>query len=58
LIHGTKVNDHAAGPWITAERAAEFAAIGVHRLVLLAGPEPDGTARAIEAGLAAAAGLR
>ena len=27
---------------MTAERAAEFAAIGVHRLVLLAPPDPDG----------------
>ena len=43
---------------MTAERAAEFAAIGVHRLVLLAPPDPDGAARTIEAGTAAAAGLR
>ena len=43
---------------MTAERAAEFAAIGVHRLVLLADPDPDGAARAVEAGLAAVAGLR
>jgi hypothetical protein len=43
---------------MTAERAAEFAAIGVHRLVLLAPPDPDGAARTIEAGTAAIAGLR
>ena len=43
---------------MTAERAAEFAAIGVHRLVLLAPPDPDGPARAIEAGTAAVVGLR
>lgn len=43
---------------ITAERAAEFAAIGVHRLVLLAPPDPDGPARTIDAGLEAVAGLR
>jgi hypothetical protein len=43
---------------MTAERAAEFAAIGVHRLVLLAPPDPDGAARTIEAGTAAVAGLR
>jgi alkanesulfonate monooxygenase SsuD/methylene tetrahydromethanopterin reductase-like flavin-dependent oxidoreductase (luciferase family) len=42
---------------MTAERAAEFAAIGVHRLVLLAPPDPDGPARTIEAGTAAVAGL-
>ena len=43
---------------MTAERAAEFAAIGVDRLVLLAPPDPDGPARTIEAGAAAMAGLR
>ena len=43
---------------MTAERAAEFAAIGVHRLVLLAPPDPDGAVRTIEAGTAAIAGLR
>jgi hypothetical protein len=43
---------------MTAERAAEFAATGVHRLVLLAPPDPDGAARTIEAGTAAIAGLR
>jgi probable F420-dependent oxidoreductase len=42
---------------MTAERAAEFAAVGVHRLVLLAPPDPDGPARTIEAGTAAVAGL-
>src|SRR5947207_1062130 len=41
-----------------AERAAEFATLGVHRLVLLAPPDPDGPARTIEAGIAAVAGLR
>ena len=39
-------------------RAAEFAVIGVHRLVLLAPPDPDGSARTIEAGTAAVARLR
>ncbi len=43
---------------MSAERAAEFAAIGVHRLVLLAPPDPDGPARTIEAGTAAVVGLR
>ena len=38
---------------ITPELAAEFAAAGVHRLVLLAPPAPDGAARAIEAGVTA-----
>jgi probable F420-dependent oxidoreductase len=42
---------------ITRELAAQFAAAGVHRLVLLASPEPDGPARAIEDGLAAVSGL-
>ena len=36
--------------------AARFAEAGVHRLVLLAPPSPDGPAQAIEAGLAATAG--
>jgi len=43
---------------MTAERAAEFATLGVHRLVLLAPPDPDGPARTIESGIAAVAGLR
>jgi alkanesulfonate monooxygenase SsuD/methylene tetrahydromethanopterin reductase-like flavin-dependent oxidoreductase (luciferase family) len=43
---------------MTAERAAEFATLGVHRLVLLAPPDPDGPALTIEAGIAAVAGLR
>jgi hypothetical protein len=43
---------------MTAERAAEFATLGVHRLVLLAPPDPDGPARTIEAGTGAVAGLR
>ncbi len=38
--------------------AGEFAAVGVHRLVLLAQPDPDGAARTVEAGAAAMAGLR
>ncbi len=42
---------------ITRELAAEFAAAGVRPLVLLASPEPDGPARAIEDGLAAVSGL-
>ena len=42
---------------MTAERAAEFAATGVHRLVLLAPPDPDGPARTIEGGAAAVADL-
>src|SRR6201985_116010 len=41
---------------MTAERAAEFATLGVHRLVLLAPPDPDGPARTIESCIAAAAG--
>ena len=40
-----------------AAEQAEFAAVGVHRLVLLAPPDPDGPARTIEAGTAAVAGL-
>jgi probable F420-dependent oxidoreductase len=43
------------GP-VTRELVAEFAAAGVHRLVLLAPPTPDGAARTIEAGLAATSG--
>jgi hypothetical protein len=42
---------------ITAELAAEFAEAGVHRLVLLAPPTPDGPARTIQAGTAAIATL-
>jgi hypothetical protein len=41
-----------------AARAAEFAAVGVRRLVLLAPPDPDGAARTVEADAAAMAGLR
>jgi alkanesulfonate monooxygenase SsuD/methylene tetrahydromethanopterin reductase-like flavin-dependent oxidoreductase (luciferase family) len=42
---------------VTRELAAEFAAAGVHRLVLLAPATPDGPAQAIEAGTAAISGL-
>jgi probable F420-dependent oxidoreductase len=42
---------------ITAELAATFADLGVHRLVLLAPPTPDGPARTIEAAVAATARL-
>jgi probable F420-dependent oxidoreductase len=42
---------------LTPALAAEFAAAGVHRLVLLAPPTADGPSRTIEAGLAAVAGL-
>ena len=42
---------------MTPALAAEFAQAGVDRLVLLAPPAEDGAARAIEAGLAAVAGL-
>jgi probable F420-dependent oxidoreductase len=42
---------------ITRELAAEFAQAGVHRLVLLAPPTPDGAAQTIQAGLAAISGL-
>jgi hypothetical protein len=42
---------------MTPALAAEFAEAGVHRLVLLAPPAPDGAARAIEAGVTAVAGL-
>jgi probable F420-dependent oxidoreductase len=42
---------------LTPDLAAEFAAAGVHRLVLLAPPTPDGPARTIAAGLAAISGL-
>jgi len=42
---------------ITPELAAEFAGAGVHRLVLLAPPTPDGPAQTIRAGTAAIAGL-
>jgi probable F420-dependent oxidoreductase len=42
---------------ITTELAAQFAEAGVHRLVLLAPPEPDGPERTIQAGTEAIAGL-
>ena len=42
---------------MTPALAAGFAEAGVHRLVLLASPSPDGVARVIEAGVAAVAGL-
>jgi probable F420-dependent oxidoreductase len=42
---------------LTPERAAEFAAAGVHRLVVLAPPEADGAARTIETAAAAVSGL-
>ncbi|MCW2896153.1 MAG: class F420-dependent oxidoreductase [Actinomycetia bacterium] len=42
---------------ITRELAAEFARTGVHRLVLLAPPTPDGTAQTIQAGISAISGL-
>lgn len=42
---------------ITPERAAAFANVGVHRLVPLARPTPDGPARMIEAAVAAIADL-
>jgi hypothetical protein len=42
---------------MTRELAAEFARAGVHRLVPLAPPEPDGPARTIEAAAAAVSGL-
>src|ERR1700761_3781379 len=42
---------------ITPELAAGFAAAGVHRLVLVAPPTAEGSRRAIDAGLAAVAGL-
>jgi probable F420-dependent oxidoreductase len=42
---------------ITRELAAEFAQAGVHRLVLLAPPAPDGPAQTIQAGIAAVSGL-
>jgi probable F420-dependent oxidoreductase len=42
---------------ITRDLAAEFAQAGVHRLVLLAPPAPDGPAQVIQAGVAAVAGL-
>jgi probable F420-dependent oxidoreductase len=42
---------------ITPQLAAEYAAAGVHRLVLLAPPAADGPARVIEAGTAAISGL-
>jgi probable F420-dependent oxidoreductase len=42
---------------VTPERAEAFAEVGVHRLVLLARPTPDGAAEAIDAGGAAIAHL-
>ena len=42
---------------ITRELATEFALAGVHRLVLLAPPTPDGPARTIQAGTSAISGL-
>jgi probable F420-dependent oxidoreductase len=42
---------------VTRDLAAEFARGGVHRLVLLAPPAPDGPAQTIEAGTAAVSGL-
>ena len=42
---------------ITRDLAAEFARAGVHRLVLLAPPAPDGPAQTIQAGIAAVSGL-
>jgi probable F420-dependent oxidoreductase len=42
---------------ITAERAAAFASVGVHRLVVLSPPTPDGPAETIEAAVAATASL-
>jgi probable F420-dependent oxidoreductase len=41
---------------ITGELVAEFAAAGVHRLVLLAPPTPDGAERTVQAGAQAIAG--
>ena len=40
------------GSRLTAERVAAFAEAGVHRLVVLAPPTPDGPAAAIDAALA------
>jgi probable F420-dependent oxidoreductase len=42
---------------LTPERAAEYADAGVHRLVVLASPGPDGAAQAIESATAAIASL-
>jgi probable F420-dependent oxidoreductase len=42
---------------ITPELAAQFARAGVHRLVLLVPPTPDGPEQTIESGTAAIAGL-
>ena len=42
---------------MTAERVAAFAEAGVHRLVVLAPPTPDGPAAAIDAAVAATAAL-
>ncbi len=44
------------GGQITRDLATQFAEAGVHRLVLLAPPTPDGPAQAIEAGLTAIPG--
>jgi len=42
---------------LTPERAAAYAELGVHRLVPLAGPSSDGPREAVEAAVAATAGL-
>jgi alkanesulfonate monooxygenase SsuD/methylene tetrahydromethanopterin reductase-like flavin-dependent oxidoreductase (luciferase family) len=42
---------------ITAERAAAFAELGVHRLVIFAPPTPDGPSKAIQAAVAATTDL-
>jgi hypothetical protein len=42
---------------VTAERAAAFAELGVHRLVVLAPQTPDGPAETIQAAVAATADL-
>lgn len=42
---------------LTPERAAAFAELGVHRLVPVAPPTPEGPAQTIEAAVAAVAGL-
>ncbi len=47
----------AARPGHPGSSAGEFALAGVHRLVLLAPPTPDGPAQTIQAGTAAVSGL-
>ena len=42
---------------LTRELAAEFAEAGVHRLVLLASPTPDGPQQTVQAGAEAISGL-